>query len=111
MSGTVRFMADFATGLAVLVAAMGLLVLLFGCLVVVEAYTTGPQSAASGGNALVAADLLVRKAQVWLNLAPVKLAGSHAMSLGLKITAGALVAAIPLDMMYSQRVAAERGRR
>jgi hypothetical protein len=53
----------------------------------------------------------MRKAQIWLRLAPAQLLGSYAMSLGIKISAGALVAAVPLEIMYSLRTVAEHRRR
>ncbi len=110
MRGIIRFMAEFATVLVVIIGALGFSVLLLGCLVVIEGNTSGTQSA-SGANVLAGADLWVRKAQIWLRLAPAQLLGSYAMSLGIKISAGALVAAVPLEIMYSLRTVAEHRRR
>ncbi len=104
-------MADFAAGLIVMVATFGLLILLFGCLVGIEANTSGPQSAGAAASTLTAADLWMRKVQIWLNMAPARLLGSYAITLGLKMLAVTLIAAVPLDMMYSGRVSGERGRR
>ncbi|MEE8562321.1 MAG: hypothetical protein V3S92_01755 [Alphaproteobacteria bacterium] len=110
MRGTIRFMAEFTTGLMVIAGAMGFLVLLLGCLVAIEASTSGTPTA-SGVNALTDADLWMRKAQIWLGLTPARLLGSYAISLGAKVSAVALAAAIPLDIMYSLRTVAEHRRR
>ena len=110
MRGTIGFMADFTTGLVVFVGAIGFLTLLLGAMVAIEANTAGPQ-AASGVDGLKAADLLMKNAQIWLQLAPSKLLGSHAISLGTKITAGALAAAVIIDMMNSLRTVAQSRRR
>ena len=110
MRGTIGFMADFATGLVVFIGAVGFLMLLLGALVGIEAYSSGPQ-AASGANALTVADLGIKKAQIWLQLAPSKLLGSHAISLGVRISGGALAAAVIIDMMNSLRTMALMRRR
>ena len=103
-------MADITTGLVVFIGAVGFLMLLLGALVVIKANTAGTQ-AASGGNALTLADLWMKKAQIWLQLAPSKLLGSHAISLGAIVSVGALAAAVIIDMMNSLRTAAQQRRR
>ena len=99
-------MADLTIGLVVIAGAFGLLTFLLGCLVAIEASTSGAEA-----NSLAAAALWMRKAQIWLRLTPGQLLGSYAMSLGAKVSAVALAAAIPIDIMYTLRATAEYRRR
>jgi hypothetical protein len=110
MRGTIEFMADLTTGLVVFFGAIGFLMLLLGAMVAIEASTSGTPSA-GGANALTAADLWMQKAQIWLQLAPSKLLGSHAISLGAKVTAGALAAAVIINIMNSLRTITAQRRR
>ncbi|MDX1483983.1 MAG: hypothetical protein R3229_05835 [Alphaproteobacteria bacterium] len=108
MNGVLRFMAEIATALVVFAGAIGLILIILGFMVVIEANTTGGEGALK---TFVAADQWVRAAQVQISLTPGRLLGSFAMALGLKITGIALAAAVLLDIMNSLRTIVEQRRR
>lgn len=98
--GGIQVMGDCAAVLVVLSGIIGAVLLVLGGFAALEIHVTGPNSVLK---AFVTADLWVQKTQPLFNLAPVKLWGSYALALGVKVMGYALASAVIVDIMISVR--------
>lgn len=108
MRGFMGLLADTCSGIVALVGTAGIVLMIFGAMVAIDANAGSGKSAVQ---VFAVADVWFQRWQSALQLGTSHFYGSYALALGTKLIAGALVSAVMLDIMYSLRTLVAFSRR
>ncbi len=100
MRGFMALLADTFSGIVTLIGTVGIIFLILGAMVVIDAHTGNGKSAVQ---IFAITDAWAGKVQAAIQLGSTNFFGSFALALGAKLIAGALASAVLLDIMYSLR--------